>query len=73
MSYEDALIERCCKLLETKGREPREWPVPISRDDLEELLHAYCVAYEECVDLSAEADRDTYADKVVWVTSAGII
>ena len=32
------LIERCLKLLETNGREPKEWPVPISRDDLRALI-----------------------------------
>ena len=32
------LIDRCLKLLETSGREPKEWPVPISRDDLRVLV-----------------------------------
>jgi hypothetical protein len=32
------LIERCLKLLETNGREPEEWPVPISRADLRVLV-----------------------------------
>ena len=34
MTPEDKLIARCEALLQTQGREPREWPVPISRDDL---------------------------------------
>lgn len=35
------LIERCLKLLEVNGREPEEWPVPISREDLRELIEEY--------------------------------
>ena len=33
---DDGLIERCRKLLE--GNEPPEWPVPISKTDLKQLL-----------------------------------
>ena len=42
MTTAQELIARMELLLQTQGREPREWPVPIHRDDLEELLDAYC-------------------------------
>ncbi len=41
------VLARVRALLKTRGREPREWPVPIRRSDLEALLLAANIPLDE--------------------------